>query len=664
MATLEDSHHPYQATSNDESYIDNLEKKEDSTSSADLHRYAPRSFSLTERDLGCPICMSLIVDPFVTPCGHTFCYTCISTHLQNGKNCPDCSHYLSKELIHPNFLLSDIIKHARATSVCQKSSSFNSLMSSIKHAKDGLKTSELSLAVKILWEAQQAAEQREKDDNMHLLLHFLQHSREDKVRQLESLQKELMCLDTDIGNVETAAKGAATLPPWIFDKAAVKLGENRRIEKAITSRISHGLKEYQQESEQGLLEYLEQGPNIIGGHESLHGNPTKKRRIASHFEDLQKSYLHMRSEKLKISKHQCTDHEQQQQKPIGAVVDQGLEDFSKMLSVLSTFNQLKTLATIPRPSLRQTSSIVSSLEFDRDGSLFATAGVSKRISIFDYNAVVGTPGVSVHCPIVELVTRSKLSCLSWNKYLPSHIASSDYEGVLTLWDVTTSSMIQEYEAHTKRIWSVDYCDADPTLLASGSDDCTVRLWSTKSSNAAGQLDLKANVCCVKWRPGSAYELAIGSADHQVYLYDIRQPHAPVSIFQGHRKAVSYVRFFNDRELVSSSTDSTLRLWNASHGAKVVREHERMYVGHENEKNFVGLSLSGQFLACGSESDEAFVYYKTLTKPVARQRFSSNDTDDEIVDKSFISAVCWRPGTHVLAVANSQGTIKLVELVNV
>lgn len=43
----------------------------------------------------------------------------------------------------------------------------------------------------------------------------------------------------------------------------------------------------------------------------------------------------------------------------------------------------------------------------------------------------------VHCPVVEMSTRSKLSCLSWNKYIKAHIASSDYEGIITVWDVNT-----------------------------------------------------------------------------------------------------------------------------------------------------------------------------------------------------------------------------------
>ena len=48
------------------------------------------------------------------------------------------------------------------------------------------------------------------------------------------------------------------------------------------------------------------------------------------------------------------------------------------------------------------------------------------------------------------------------------------------------------------------------------------------------MDLRANVCAVKWRPGSEHELAVGSADHCVYLYDVRNPSRAVSVFEGHR----------------------------------------------------------------------------------------------------------------------------------
>jgi E3 ubiquitin-protein ligase RFWD2 len=67
---------------------------------------------------------------------------------------------------------------------------------------------------------------------------------------------------------------------------------------------------------------------------------------------------------------------------------------------------------------------------------------------------------------------------------------------------------------------------------------------------------------------------------------------------GHGKAVSYVKYMDRNSLVSASTDSTLRLWDVPS-----QQLSRMYRSHLNEKNFVGLSVEGDFLACGSETGE-------------------------------------------------------------
>ncbi len=48
-------------------------------------------------------------------------------------------------------------------------------------------------------------------------------------------------------------------------------------------------------------------------------------------------------------------------------------------------------------------------------------------------------------------------------------------GVVALWDVNTSQPVTEYEAHEKRIWSVDFCHTDPMLFLSGSDDGWVKV---------------------------------------------------------------------------------------------------------------------------------------------------------------------------------------------
>lgn len=77
--------------------------------------------------------------------------------------------------------------------------------------------------------------------------------------------------------------------------------------------------------------------------------------------------------------------------------------------------------------------------------------------------------------------------------------------------------------------------------------------------------------------------------------------------------MSYVRYTERDRVVSASTDSTLRMWDAKSLAPV-----RTYDGHINEKNFVGLSVDGDFIACGSETNEVIsaCYPTVLAHPAS------------------------------------------------
>ena len=91
------------------------------------------------------------------------------------------------------------------------------------------------------------------------------------------------------------------------------------------------------------------------------------------------------------------------------------------------------------------------------------------------------------------------------------------------------------------------------------------------------------------------------------LQDVTAVLSPIltcALSSGHRKAVSYVRYLNGNELVSASTDSTLRLWDTQSCVNT-----RVFNGHSNEKNFVGLSVSDDFVSCGSETNEVTMHFR-------------------------------------------------------
>lgn len=68
----------------------------------------------------------------------------------------------------------------------------------------------------------------------------------------------------------------------------------------------------------------------------------------------------------------------------------------------------------------------------------------KVVCVFIFQVV--NEAADVPCPVAEMSTRAKLSCLSWNKYTRNQIASSDYEGIVTVWDVTTRQVLSSFNS--------------------------------------------------------------------------------------------------------------------------------------------------------------------------------------------------------------------------
>uniref|UniRef100_A0A673GB61 E3 ubiquitin-protein ligase RFWD2-like n=1 Tax=Sinocyclocheilus rhinocerous TaxID=307959 RepID=A0A673GB61_9TELE len=553
-------------------------------------------------DFVCPICFEMI-EEFI----HAFS-CCIfqpicrlTIFLEDSNRCPKCNYIIDNvDQLYPNFLVNELI-------LKQKQRSEEKRLKRDHPVSNGTK-----------WQVFQdilGADQENMDlANVNYILEYLLQKKKQLeavgtqpqitllLPQLEQLQKELNFLEEDIKRVEVS------LILWQY-----------------------------------LFIYL-----LFGKRQTWYNSTlaSRRKRLTAHFEDLEQCYFSSRMSRI-------TDDSR--------TVNQ-LDDFMECLSKFTRYNSVRPLATLSYASdLYNGSSIVSSIEFDRDCDYFAIAGVTKKIKVFEYGTVI-QDAVDIHYPVNEMTCNSKISCISWSSYHKNLLASSDYEGTVILWDGFTGQRSKVYQEHEKRCWSVDFNLMDPKLLASGSDDAKVKLWSTNLDNSVASIEAKANVCCVKFSPSSRYHLAFGCADHCVHYYDLRNTKQPIMVFKGHRKAVSYAKFVNGEEIVSASTDSQLKLWNVN------KPHcLRSFKGHINEKNFVGLASNGDYVACGSENNSLYLYYKGLSKTLLTFKF---DTVKSVLDKDkkeddtneFVSAVCWRAlpdgESNVLIAANSQGTIKV------
>lgn len=631
-------------------------------------------------DYLCPICFETIEEAHVTRCGHTFCYRCVIRSLETLGRCPKCNINLTQQDIFPNFLLNELIAKykTRVKGIAALDHSFSSdfkgkahllstdssvdisenLRGFLSSENTNLSLSDIDALLDMLSQRKQLLEAESCAAQNRLLYEFLRHLLTQKEEQRNQLQKEVALIKKDIKEVENILKDLQKKCPKVEDlnKSTEYGSENiQAIRKEMLNLINIIDSSATKSCDETEQIKITNSPSNQQKYNTTSNSAlaVRRRRMHAHFEDFVQCYFDSRAKELHFG---TTNNSTESTRS-------GLDVFREDLVKFSRYNSLKPLATLNYSSdIFNPSNIVSSIEFDKDNEFFAIAGVTKRIKVFDYNTVVqGT--VDLHYPCVEMTSSSKISCISWNSFHKGVLASSDYEGTVTIWDAISGQRTKVFHEHEKRCWSIDFNNVDTRLIASGSDDARVKLWSLNMDHSVASLEAKANVCCVKFNPRSSCHLAFGSADHCVHYYDLRNMKEALCVFKGHRKAVSYVKFVNEQEIVSASTDSQLKMWNINNPYCL-----RSFVGHVNEKNFVGLATDGDYVACGSENNALYVYYKGLTKQLFSYKFDAAKSILETQDRreedlnEFVSAVCWRQNSNVVVAANSQGIIKILELV--
>ena len=322
---------------------------------------------------------------------------------------------------------------------------------------------------------------------------------------------------------------------------------------------------------------------------------------------------------------------------------QAFHAFGQDLSQATRKTTLRTIADVSLGDVHSFGEMICCTGWDRDAEYIATAGISKRLRIFEVDPLINS-GAAVHCPVAEMKASAKLSSMTWNPYIKHTVATADYEGVVSLWDVNRGEVGSAFHEHKKRVWSTSWSKLDPTRLVSGSDDGTCRVWSINQRESTAVIQNRANVCCVHFSPVSANVVAFGSADYSIKAYDLRHTLRPLVSLTGHKKAVSYVRWLDGDLIASASTDNTLKLWDVKRGILgamagpaqlAVTDPSstlwagdksgdgnpaclRTFSGHVNRKNFVGMSVSASgHIAVGSEDNTVCVYAKAMPAPIAR-----------------------------------------------
>ncbi|KAL4910467.1 hypothetical protein BDW74DRAFT_52279 [Aspergillus multicolor] len=90
-------------------------------------------------ELDCQVCYALIIDPLTTPCGHTFCRSCVSMALSHSNLCPICRRKLNMSLSvrseQINRRLSDIVQTLLPDEVTSRRADLASDIDAVSDAK-------------------------------------------------------------------------------------------------------------------------------------------------------------------------------------------------------------------------------------------------------------------------------------------------------------------------------------------------------------------------------------------------------------------------------------------------------------------------------------------------------------------------------------------------
>lgn len=250
----------------------------------------------------------------------------------------------------------------------------------------------------------------EEDEESDLLLYFLSTLTEQKQKDAHSLMEQIQCIEADIQEVEKRRpRKLSVLSPSLLESLTAcgssnSLGVNASIDTY--SKICHT-----NDTESGLMSNIRQLENAYFS-------------TRSNYQLADSNSATIRDAELLTSRENwCTigTEENNAADRVGGFFD-GLCKYAR-------YRKFKVRGVLRNGEFNNSANVICSLSFDRDEDYLATGGVSKKIKIFEFQALFDD-SVDIHYPVVEMSNKSKLSCICWNSYIRNFLASTDYDGIV------------------------------------------------------------------------------------------------------------------------------------------------------------------------------------------------------------------------------------------